>query len=643
MDIAIRTRLYAWVKQADDRSMDVNGMKNLLSSIWDIYNLPATEDKRFVHFGDEIDKHYFDNDDWTQDKLFISKLHLLDDDKKLLNLIKGLLNLDGVGDYVECVTELNSVLSDIGLVARKYGKTWTLDEIEGNIPVEIDENIPFVRCKSTITKYTNFIEKNIILPKDHVCFVLTYNYEWNDFGYSTWFQLYYKDGITLTHIGLLKIMKEGAKNTVDVLPERFFCLSHEFCSLGYDISYYRKMRTLFGDNAKRYLGELRDTAVYPSIYGKFENNDIYRSSLLRTNSSERALREGKFYAAGTETKNAYSFEYHYQPKYDTNNSHARNILFDFKYNCSLYRRIIGLIGENGVGKSTLFNNIIESFIGNDKSNFQPRAPIFSKIMVMSYSPFDCFPLMQSDYTLDYLYCGLLKDKNTLYSRDEQIKNFKANLSVIEKRENTNDKIWNKWRRVMGKVVPDYILDAFYDDNEKLIEQNVDDFCRNMSSGESIYVYSLTAIIANIRYDSLVLFDEPEQHLHPHGVTMLMRAIYEVLEMFESYAIVATHSPLVVRELMSDNVYTMERTDDVLSIAKIGIECFGEDVSVLTDVIFKDMNDEKRYERFIEKIAKDKKYDYEAILNELQGKHNSLGLGVRLCIQSVIDKNIHSNA
>lgn len=109
----------------------------------------------------------------------------------------------------------------------------------------------------------------------------------------------------------------------------------------------------------------------------------------------------------------------------------------------------------------------------------------------------------------------------------------------------------------------------------------------------------------------------EQHLHPHGITTLMRAIYDVLEQFESYAIIATHSPLVIREMLSDNVYTFERNEDFLSVAKIGIECFGEDVSVLSDVVFKNMEDQKKFERFIEDVADHNNYDYDAIVREIK--------------------------
>ena len=170
----------------------------------------------------------------------------------------------------------------------------------------------------------------------------------------------------------------------------------------------------------------------------------------------------------------------------------------------------------------------------------------------------------------------------------------------------------------------------------LVDRVIHDFCQNMSSGETIFVYALTEIIANIRYDSLIMLDEPEQHLHPHAITKLLRAIYMVLDKFESYAIIATHSPLVIREMVSDNVLVFTREDNLLNVVKIGVESFGEDISVLTDVVFKNMNDEKRYEYVVRELSDRYGDDYDKIVEALQGEHNKLGLSARLMIRTIVE-------
>lgn len=638
MKVEIKRKLYEVIKQIDDVLRFNHDVLNLISSIWDVYQKPSTgEDHRYRVLGDEIDKHYFINDDWTQDKLYLSVLHILEDDERLLRFVEGVVNINQVSEGDELIKQINRILKDAELKIVLDGYCWVIRGISEVEIYEVDESLPFIRCKSEVTNYCYFEERNIELPEEEKCFVVTFNYEWNDFGNHTWFRLYYKVGQHLTSIGSLKIMNLSNEKTEEVLPKRFLRLDSEYCSLGCNVGYYENMKKLFGDRAYVYLGELRDVALYGGIRDRFEDHIPFKKSLLRFNDAERALRMGRYCTFGRDIENAFSFDYHYEPAYDKDKLMPVDIKFDFKYECEPFHRMIGLIGENGVGKSTLLNNIVESFIGKDKTAFVGLPPIVSKIIVISYSPFDKFPSKREDNTVEYHYCGLLKNPTELLSQEEQIETFKNNLKMIVQR-GSSDHLKRKWLRIMSAVVDRNIVSGFFEEAGKLNDGKINDFCKNMSSGESIYVYSLTEIMANIRLDTLLLFDEPEQHLHPHGITTLMRAIYDVLEQFESYAIIATHSPLVIREMLSDNVYTFDRNDDFLSVAKIGIECFGEDVSVLTDIVFKNMADNKKYERFIEYVAERNNYDYDAIVKEIKGTHNNLGMGVRLLILSVINQN-----
>lgn len=632
--------IYEIIKRIDDQLRFEHDVLSLISSLWNVYQRNSTgEDSRYNILGDEIDKHYFMNDDWTQDKLYLSVLHILNDEQKLLRFVEGLINLHSDDAIIE---ELQKILEDENYQIVNDDGRLAIFLKENDLALEVDKKIPFIRCKSNVTYYSDFDEEDIETPKEYECFMLTFNNRWNDYSFCTWFRLYYKKGDKIDSIGQLKIMKREVKDTSEVLPDKFYRLDTDYCSLGCNLEYYSNMYRLFRDKAYVYLGELRDAALYGHIQEQFEKSSLFTSSLLRTNASERALREGRFYVYGRNMEQAYSFAYHYEPRYDKEKESPVDIDFDFKYECEPYRRVIGLIGENGVGKSTLLNDIVKSFISKDKSAFLSLPPIMSKIMVMSFSPFDKFPPVPTDYTVEYHYCGLLKNESELYSQEEQIATFKRNLARIIKRGSA-DHLRRKWRRIMNAVIDKDTIDDFFDDNDNLKNKNIDDFCQNMSSGESIYVYSLTEILANIRYDTLLLFDEPEQHLHPHAITVLMKAIYDVLEEFESYAIIATHSPLIVREMVSDNVYTLERIDNVLSAAKIGIECFGEDVSVLSDVIFKNMSDGKKYEHFVESVAKECDYDYAKIVDRLKGTHNKLGMSMRLLIQSAIERNSHEEA
>ena len=70
-----------------------NDLMNVLSAVWNVYQQKATgEDFRYKLLGDEIEKHYIMNDDWSDDKLFIGVLKLFEDDEKFIRFTEYLIN-----------------------------------------------------------------------------------------------------------------------------------------------------------------------------------------------------------------------------------------------------------------------------------------------------------------------------------------------------------------------------------------------------------------------------------------------------------------------------------------------------------------------------------------------------------------------
>lgn len=142
--------IYEIIKRIDDQLRYEHDVLNLISSLWKIYQRPSTgEDSRYNILGDEIDKHYFKNDDWPQDKLYLSVLHILDDEHKLLRFVEGLINImpdkaiiDDLQEILE--TENYQIINDKG--------RYVIQTIGEDITPEVDNRIPFIRCKSVITK-----------------------------------------------------------------------------------------------------------------------------------------------------------------------------------------------------------------------------------------------------------------------------------------------------------------------------------------------------------------------------------------------------------------------------------------------------------------------------------------------------------
>ena len=145
----------------------------------------------------------------------------------------------------------------------------------------------------------------------------------------------------------------------------------------------------------------------------------------------------------------------------------------------------------------------------------------------------------------------------------------------------------------------------------------------LSSGQNILIFIITELIANLRRDSIILFDEPETHLHPNAIAMLVKLINSILIHYNSYAIIATHSPIVIQETPSKNVKLFDRIGNTPLIKSLADESFGENISKLIDSVFyrnqikevyKEFFDEKILQFSIEEI--NEQFDNRLSMNAL---------------------------
>ena len=140
-------------------------------------------------------------------------------------------------------------------------------------------------------------------------------------------------------------------------------------------------------------------------------------------------------------------------------------------------------------------------------------------------------------------------------------------------------------------------------------------------------------MANIRFDTLLLFDEPETHLHPNAISELMVHLNSLLKRYDSYAIIVTHSPLVIRELRSECVLVMERIENILLTRPVGIETFGSNLSVLIDDIFGNSESVKFYETLIKRLVRKRKSASE-IEEMIQSEDIPLSIRLKLMIRTL---------
>lgn len=120
--------------------------------------------------------------------------------------------------------------------------------------------------------------------------------------------------------------------------------------------------------------------------------------------------------------------------------------------------------------------------------------------------------------------------------------------------------------------------------------------------------TLTEVISKIEKESLLLFDEPELHLHPNAVANTLRMFYKLLEEFDSYAIFATHSPLIVQEIPSRYVQILTRIENILMVSSPTLECFGENVTNITNDIFDVNASESNYKTILMKLSQKMSFD-----------------------------------
>ena len=478
------------------------------------------------------------------------------------------------------------------------------------------------------------------IPEIVPSFMLLSN-TWDDYGVKTRYGLnYYDENKKCTHIGYVKIIRNTYPNpnvliTRNVLNTHFTDIGDDFCSLGQETCYYDTLKSLFPESYRDILLCLRDCAVYPDIEPFFRGLPQFRS-LIRTNEAERILREEKFRLTGQDIKTRYNFDYIFKPKYA---DEFLKIPLHFSQSGHRARRIYAIIGENGVGKTQLISSLPMAIYKHDESHFYPHIPIFSKIIAISNCPYDSFEIPVSNQEFGYVYCGISRKRNGIKTiiTDQELKyGLSRALKFIRARGANMVSII---RKILSNLLSDEEMEMLFTEDEKGLSiklNEVNSLCDRLSSGQNALLYQFCNVVAHIRYDSIVLFDEPETHMHPNAITMIMAALCQLLQEFESYCVIVTHSPLVVREIMSDGVYVMRRDGDMADLSKIGIESFGADTSVIIDEVFENKDANMPYKMKVKEMAK-AGCTYDEVVSKLESAEVPLSLHLLLYIKAQTTK------
>lgn len=473
-------------------------------------------------------------------------------------------------------------------------------------------------------------------PGQQPSFVLVFNDDWNDYTYRTWFALFYFDGSRQRHfVGELKLLKRDSLNTFEVLPQAWDGkLDENFCSLGIESSYYAKIYDLFSGTTviDDLLTSLRDCAYNQNIYEDFIENDGFKTSLLREDSSEQAVVEAAFLLSGKDKAAAYSFGLRFAPSYL--NGAYTDWEVRLLYGAPPFMRAVGLIGNNGVGKTQMLKTLVETLISNVA--VAHSLPLFRSCLAISSTPFDGYDeIAVENPRIPYQHFTIEQDSE--YTEEEILEC----IDVIYHRPLIHRKAMIQLYKeaideLLGGEVGAFLkydedTDSFDLDKDLLHEQ-----IGILSSGQLHIFNLLTFIHAHIHLTSLLVIDEPEVHMHPQIIVSFMAMLGGILNRFSSYAVIATHSPLIVREMVGQNVYLMRQVDGgIPNVSKVAFETFGADASELYMNIFQFDERMSSFYQYVKLLGRER--SYKGALEYIMQYAPKLGLNARLSIRDYLEK------
>lgn len=628
IEIIIKDYLIPKWSKFFDKNQD-KAIKVLNTSL-KLEKLPSN-DSRFENAYEDFTQHFLRNDDWDIDYIFKERFDLQNNQQLLESILIGVLNSELFDNYEEQYDygfEIDKLLkiNKYCLIVKDFVINFDVYDIS---EYEQKKSYPFGVLQNKIKFYVNAHDQNTseyfnLVPRI-----------WDDFGVKSSFNLYYYNNGGVIIIGQLKIIHSSEKVTKEIIPNSFFELPEEYCSLGQYIEYYK---TIYELKDKRFFESityaLRDVAIYSTISEEFENKYNFKTSLIRGDIAERLHREIRHQIHGNEISNFYNFNYLFSPPY--NLEQKIDIPMNFQNDAHQIDRIISIIGKNAVGKTKLLSNLPIDIYQNKKENFQNgKIPSYSKIIAVSFSAFDNFEIPQKNDSFNYVYCGLRDENDSKKSKSSQSLRLKFHRDL--KKIIINNR-YNSWRSAISKFIDEDILAKFapqFGVNSEY-QYSAEPFSKIynfLSSGQAILLFVITSILSEIKFDALLIFDEPETHLHPNAIVSLMNMIYQITEQFESFAIIATHSPFIIRELFSRNVWVLEREHNIPSLRRIGIESFGSDISTISNEIFRDRETTKTYSTII-KDLKNKMWNKDQILEYLKSGNMPLSLEARMEVESI---------
>ena len=569
---------------------------DFLKLIWDLPAMPS-EDNRFRNAEADAHQHMVNNDDWSLEDALLRRFNLLAGEQKyFIKFIEAIVSPEvrGTKDEIEkfvgvinetfsdvdCELAIEGYLGELPCYRLKEGRNHVVHPRDlgvNSLPIYVDEE-----------------------PQRYPSFKLSQDI-WDDYGYKTRYRLYYCVARNqFQQVGQVRIMKRNENETYGKLPSGEISLGKEYCSLGQSIGYYERIKSIFGAQYRDFLYAMRDVALFSQICDEFSDTSAFKHSLLRYQEAEEAFQNAEYFLAGYSPDEPLSFVFKAQlPYYDTEPLNIKFEMGNIQYEDNL-NRVMALIGYNGVGKTTVLSQLAECIVQGKDDRFVPRKPIFKKVISASYSIFDKFYNVEGT-SFNYTYCGIQKSGGGLMSVEETAQRRVRSIDMMKRPESKR-----KLYLYLKMLLPKELVEPLFDNDTCEFKEAVYvENSQKYSSGQSMLMNLIIEIVAHIRQNTLILIDEPEVHLHPKGITTFITILNRICKEYSSCCVLATHSAVIIQELLSRNVIVMDRQEDGTPVVRpMRVESLGENLTTITEEIFGRNDVSPYYKRVVKGLVDD---------------------------------------
>ncbi len=498
---------------------------------------------------------------------------------------------------------------------------------------------------------------------------------WNDYDYYCSFLIHATKRITgdkNEYIGSVRIMQKGQQKKLQhVLSDTvgydkpFQSLPDDFVSLSFDENLYEWLEKRPYMERINFIEQLHMIIGESQYYDIVKDDPCFNKSLLRDSTMNN-------YIFKKIRKWIYSEEIRYDLRKETFDIKFDNCDESIKLNFSCIpdidsslvpNGIVAFIGSNGSGKSTAMYKLAKlmylfpeqrHMLKKSCGKLIPNDLGVERMILISYSPFDnfilpskeCFESLEEgnirleDINDRFIYCGirdinkeneshlgihnssdlkLLRQESTFLKTQSSLSEEFANaiLNVIK-----NDLKYSLWEEITKETEN---IDSKL--HELLLEMDYVSDCRDMfkqlSTGYKYIIHSFAYVLSYIEEGSLILFDEPENHIHPPLLSFLMAQYRKILAKFKSVMFVSTHSPVIIQELFAKNVYKVYQDGDKISVKKPMIETYGATFGEINSEVFGLTTDVSKYfdtiDFLYDKWEMDNEESADAMLDKFESK------------------------